>query len=112
MDEKKTVGVRELKQRATEIVREIREAQATYDVTYRGKVVAHLVPAEQEPAQEPFDLKKWRAEMDELGERIAKKWPKGLSAVEAIRDDRSRIEQVLGWEKPWHERGPRRQKPY
>ncbi len=111
MDEKKTVGVRELKQRATEIVREIRESQATYDVTYRGRVVAHIVPAE-EPLQEPFDLEAWEAELDELGKRIAKNWPKGLTAVEAIRDDRAAVEQALGWEKPWHEQAPGRPKPY
>lgn len=111
MDEKKIVGVRELKQRAPAIVREIREAQATYDVTYRGRVVARIVPA-SEPEQEPFDLDKWEAELDELAERIGKHWPKGLSAEEAIRDDRSAVDHVLGWETPWHKRAPGRPKPY
>ena len=101
----KKVGVRELKQRASEIVREVREAGASYEVTHRGRVVARLVPA-MESAPEPFDVEKWSAEVDALGEEIAKKWPKGLTAVEAMREDRSRIEAVLGWEGPedWKER--------
>ena len=31
------IGLRDLKNRASEIVREVREAQATYVVTVRGK---------------------------------------------------------------------------
>ena len=101
----RTVGIRELKQRASAVVREVRETGAAYEVTYRGRVVARLVPVE-EPEREPFDLEKWSAEVDELGERIARKWPLGLTAVEAMREDRSAIEQVLGWEGPedWKER--------
>jgi len=42
-----TIGVRELKERASEIVRQVREERATFDVTYRGRVVARLTPVEQ-----------------------------------------------------------------
>ena len=38
------IGIRELKQRANEILRQVREEQETFTVTYRGKVVAKLVP--------------------------------------------------------------------
>ena len=38
------IGIRELKQRANEILRQVREKQETFTVTYRGKVVAKLVP--------------------------------------------------------------------
>ena len=34
------VGVRELKQRASELLRRVREGRETIDITYRGKVVA------------------------------------------------------------------------
>ena len=38
------IGVRELKLRASEILRQVREEQKTFTVTYRGKVVARLGP--------------------------------------------------------------------
>jgi prevent-host-death family protein len=42
-----TIGVRELKERTSEIVRQVREQRTTFDVTYRGRVVARLTPVEQ-----------------------------------------------------------------
>ena len=60
------VGVRELKQRASEILRHVREEKETYSVTYRGKVVARLVPAEDTEAwaaeaktDAPIEVKLW-----------------------------------------------------
>ena len=42
--ETEEIGVRELKQRASEILRRVREDGASYAITYRGKVVARLEP--------------------------------------------------------------------
>jgi prevent-host-death family protein len=39
-----TVGVRELKTHAARIVREVREAQASYVVTHRGRAVGLILP--------------------------------------------------------------------
>jgi prevent-host-death family protein len=81
------IGIRELKENTSEVLRRVREEKASYDVTYRGKVVAHLVPAEKEEFdQEAFD-KVW-AEMDAIAKEISKTWPKGLSAAEAVARDR------------------------
>ena len=41
---KKTVGVRELKTHAARIVREVREARASYLVTHRGRAVGVILP--------------------------------------------------------------------
>ena len=41
---RKVVGVRELKTHAARIVREVREAQAAYVVTHRGRTVGMIVP--------------------------------------------------------------------
>lgn len=41
------IGVRELKIRATEVVREVRTRAARYFITYRGKPVAQLIPLEE-----------------------------------------------------------------
>jgi prevent-host-death family protein len=81
------IGVRELKERASEVVKRVREQQATYDVTYRGKVVAHIVPAGKPRMTEAEEDRLW-AEIDELAEEIGKHWPKGVSAVDAVREQR------------------------
>lgn len=41
------VGIRELKQRTSEVLRRVREDGESVDVTYRGRVVARLVPVEK-----------------------------------------------------------------
>jgi prevent-host-death family protein len=41
------IGVRELKNQATEILRQVRENQAQYVVTYYGRPVAVLLPVEE-----------------------------------------------------------------
>ena len=37
---------------------------------------------------EPFDMKKEIKKIEEIAKKIGKKWPRGLSAVEAIREER------------------------
>ena len=75
-----TIGIRELKNQAIEILREVRERQAEYIVTYRGKPVAMLVPmteawqqaqAEQRIKAKRAERKTLRAEMDKLRAEIA-----------------------------------------
>ncbi|MEK7247489.1 MAG: type II toxin-antitoxin system prevent-host-death family antitoxin [Chloroflexota bacterium] len=81
------IGIRELKENASEVLRRVREEHASYDVTYRGKVVARLVPADpKEFDQEEFG-RLWKR-MDELAKEVGKKWPKGLSAADAVAQDR------------------------
>ena len=43
-----SIGVRELKVQASEIVRQVREQQAQYVITYRGEPVAVLLPIDHE----------------------------------------------------------------
>jgi prevent-host-death family protein len=40
------IGIRELKNRAPQVVREVRESGEAVEITYRGEVVALLTPAE------------------------------------------------------------------
>ena len=41
------IGIRELKARAPQVVREVRDTGETVEITYRGAVVARLSPAEE-----------------------------------------------------------------
>jgi prevent-host-death family protein len=83
----KSIGVRQLKEHTSELLHQVEEGE-TIEVTVRGKPVARLVPVETPGRDEEME-QFWR-EVDDLAERIGKAWsPKGMSAVEAVREVRS-----------------------
>ena len=84
------VGIRELKTQASDIIRRVREDKETYIVTYRGKPVAKLEPVQDKEEQVARDLSILE-EMDRLAEEITKRWPEGLSAVDAVKEDRREL---------------------
>jgi prevent-host-death family protein len=59
----RSVGVRELKERTSDILREVSEGQ-TVEVTHRGKVMARLVPPPK--SLSPEEIERVLAEDDEL----------------------------------------------
>jgi prevent-host-death family protein len=79
-----TVGVRELKQQTSELIRRVRESGDEIRVTYHGKVVAHILPVA------PSDEETGRLwdDLDRLAEEIGKRWPKGVSAAQAVSEGR------------------------
>ena len=81
------IGVREFKDHASQILRKVREERVEYQVTYHGKVIARLVPAESFPIASNDTEAVW-ADLDELAEEIARAWPQGVSAVDAVREVR------------------------
>jgi prevent-host-death family protein len=88
--EMEVIGIRELKDHATQILRKVREEGAEYQVTYHGKVIARILPTELIPLSgEEMDAA-W-ADLDALAEEIGKRWPAGVSAVDAVRDVRREL---------------------
>jgi prevent-host-death family protein len=86
----RSIGIRELKAQTSKIVREVRERKEPVAVTYRGRVVARLVPTD--PAQAPEDDRaRFWAEWDELAAEIADHWPQGVSATEAVNEQRREL---------------------
>jgi prevent-host-death family protein len=81
-----TVGVRELKQRASELIRMVRENGSEVQITYHGKVVALLIPAEK--VANPLEEGRAWAELDHLAAEIGARWPEGVSAVETVSEGR------------------------
>jgi prevent-host-death family protein len=81
-----TVGVRELKQRASDILRRVRDRGDAFEITYRGRTVARLVPLAQRRDDLPATTT-WES-WDQLTEAIAAVWPSGTSAVAAVREQR------------------------
>ena len=73
------VGVRELKNRASEIIRAVREEQAEYVITYRGQPVARLVPV----IGEEDDEQAWQ-ELERLSQEISAHWQSDQSALELL----------------------------
>jgi len=89
------IGVKELKTRASALVRNVRQRRSRYVVTYRGRPVAMLVPLD---VLEPeagvrrgeaglADGEAWD-ELTRLGRELAKTWPAGRSSADALSEMR------------------------
>jgi prevent-host-death family protein len=79
------VGVRELKARVSDILREVREKRTRYTITYRGQAIGMLVPigeAREETAEEVWER------LVNLGEEIGKGWRSPLSSHELLSEMR------------------------
>jgi prevent-host-death family protein len=86
-----SVGVRELKQHTSLVLRRVRDKKERIQITHRGVVIALLVPvaSPRSAAHGKRDAAVW-TELDALAAEIGAHWPKGVSAVDALREDRSR----------------------
>jgi len=80
------IGIRELKARASELVRAVKERRACYLITQRGRPVAVLLPADAVPPR-PDPDEVW-ARLEALGEEIARNWQSEKSAVEILSEMR------------------------
>ena len=81
------IGIRELKQHTSEIVRRVRQEKESFVITYRGRVVARLVPVEEAGRKRAEAAAVW-VEMNQLATEIGAHWPAGLSAEEAVAEQR------------------------
>ena len=88
------IGIRELKQRVSEIVRRVREKRETIIITYRGRGVARLVPmdgVESKKAAPSAEGSAVWAEMDELAQEVGAHWPPGVPAVGGVQEQRREL---------------------
>jgi len=90
------IGVRALKHEASEVIRAVREEQAQYIVTYRGRPVAIIAPVrpetvaradEQLVSIDDIHDAYWR-ELDDLAARIDAAWRSDKSGVELVDEQR------------------------
>jgi prevent-host-death family protein len=84
------IGVRELRQQTSEVIRKVREEGAEYVVTYQGRPVAILLPldagqAEVEMVQagKKAILDNW-ARYERLAEELRRTWPADRSTQTLI----------------------------
>lgn len=81
-----TVGIRELKQRASDLLRQVRQNGQEIQVTYHGEVIALIVPVQRPRQEESSD--DW-ASLDTLAAEIGAHWPEGLTSIDALAEVRA-----------------------
>jgi prevent-host-death family protein len=80
------IGIRELKARASEVVRAVKERRARYIITQRGKPAAVLLPLDALlPQPDPDEV--W-ARLEQIREELGKGWQSEKSAVEILSEMR------------------------
>jgi prevent-host-death family protein len=80
------IGIRELKSRASEVIRAVKEERARYVITQRGKPAALIIPLDAATPEKSGD-EVWERLM-KLGEELGKGWQSEKSAVEILSEMR------------------------
>jgi prevent-host-death family protein len=88
----KTVGVRQLKNEATQIVRAVREEGAQFVVTVGGQPVAVIRPftADDAEAADRARSEQFLAALAALSGDVGRAWQSPLSASQAVEEQRRR----------------------
>ena len=86
----KTIGVRELKNRTSRVLKSVREDMVEYVVTLHGEPVAVLRPLDEEEAQRLRRNKVTTSmkEMRVLAREVAEAWISEKSAAELVDEQR------------------------
>ena len=90
------VGIRELKNDASEVIRAVREEGAEYIVTYHGRPVAVILPIESSLAEAGIQgildasrpTNDFWARLDAIAARIGTTIPSDMSAAEMVAEQR------------------------
>lgn len=83
----KSVGVRELKTKTSRVLKRVREKHETVDITYRGQVIARIVPVVS-PAETAETARAVWADIDRLALEIGRRWPAGQTAATTVAEGR------------------------
>ena len=84
------IGVRELREKTSEVIRRVREERAEYVVTYQGRPVAAILPLDTERAEAEMVEAGKRAVLgsweyyEHLAEEIRRAWPADISTQDVI----------------------------
>ena len=84
------IGVRELREQTSEVVRRVREERAEYVITYQGRPVAVILPLDTEEAEAEMVragksavVGDWER-YERLADEIRRAWPADLSTQDLI----------------------------
>lgn len=81
------IGVRELKEQTSRVLRRVRERGEEIDVTHHGRVVARLVPVSPERRRVRATAAAW-ATLDQVAREISARWPRNRSTAKAVKEGR------------------------
>ena len=81
------IGVRELKARASEVLRDVRDSHAEYVVTLRGRPVGVLLPLDEGAERLNRTDEVWD-QLVGLGAQIAAGWESPLTSAELLSEMR------------------------
>ncbi len=84
------IGIRELKNQASRIIREVREERTEYVVTHQGHPVAVLFPYTEQEAQKERRLAQETSlqAMRDSARQVARAWISSKSGVEILDEQR------------------------
>jgi prevent-host-death family protein len=82
------IGVRELKEQTSRILRRVQQRGEEVEITHRGRVVARLVPVSRRAARAAAAA--WSS-LDRVAREIGARWPKGRSAADTVREMRREL---------------------
>ncbi len=85
----RTIAVGELEANISEIVRQLREEGEAIEVTDLGRPVILIMPLNRAERVQMGNID-W-ADTEALAAEIARYWPEGVSAVDAVRDVRREL---------------------
>jgi prevent-host-death family protein len=85
-----TIGVRELKNHTSRVIRAVREEMSEYVVTLRGEPVAVLRPLNKDELERlrQVEINAALEEMKALAQEVASAWTSEKSGVELITEQR------------------------
>ena len=84
------IGVRELREQTSEVIRRVRQDRAEYVVTYQGRPVAVILPLDPGRAEKEIVQASKKAVLDgweryrRLAEELRSSWPTDLSTQDVI----------------------------
>ena len=90
MQATRSVGVRELKQHTSKILRQVRQRSVEVQITYRGQIIARLLPVRLTKSTLARRSPVW-TDLDELAAEIGARWPAKVNAVDAVREGRREL---------------------
>jgi prevent-host-death family protein len=83
-----SIGLRQLKTHASEVLRDVEENEVRYVVTNRNKPMAIIIPYTPREASAPQTTDEALAAFFEAGERVKEAWKSPLTPAEVIREMR------------------------
>ena len=84
------IGVRELRERASEVIRRVREDRAEYVITYQGRPVAIILPLDAQRAEAEMvqaakkAIPSDRERYEQIAQEIREAWPADISTQDLI----------------------------